>query len=163
LKKYIYIILFVLLASMLAGGCTGLNNEKKAPQSAAQDTAWKESFQNNSLLLQTDFGNVGTSINDTKNTDYTTLAITGQNIIDDSDKAIAENDQYNLSAKYQDAQKEWVLALGDSKSAGKYMIMVADDGKKGNVNSENVQKVTSFSNSAQAHIKRTDTLIQIAD
>ena len=46
---------------MLAVGCTGLNNEKKAPQSAAQDTAWKESVHNNSLLLQTDFGNVGTS------------------------------------------------------------------------------------------------------
>ena len=74
-----------------------------------------------------------------------------------------ENNQYNLSAKYQDAQKEWVLALGDSKSAGKYMIIVADDSKKGNVNSENIQKVTSFSNSALAHIKRTDTLIQIAD
>jgi hypothetical protein len=163
LKKYTYIILFVLLASMLAVGCTGLNNEKKASQSAAQDTAWKESVHNNSLLLQTDFGNVGTSINDTKTPDYTTLAITGQNIIDDSDKTLKENDQYNLSAKYQDAQKEWVLALGDSKSAGKYMIMVADDSKKGNVNSENVQKVTSFSNSALAHIKRTDTLIQIAD
>jgi len=162
LKKYTYIILFVLLASMLAVGCTGLNNEKKAPQSAAQDTAWKESVHNNSLLLQTDFGNVGT-LNDTKTPDYTTLAITGQNIIDDSDKALKENDQYNLSAKYQDAQKEWVLALGDSKSAGKYMIIVADDSKKGNVNSENVQKVTSFSNSALAHIKRTDTLIQIAD
>ncbi len=147
---------------MLAVGCTGLNNEKKAPQSAAQDTAWKESVHNNSLLLQTDFGNVGT-LNDTKTPDYTTLSITGQNIIDDSDKALKENDQYNLSAKYQDAQKEWVLALGDSKSAGKYMIIVADDSKKGNVNSENVQKVTSFSNSALAHIKRTNTLIQIAD
>ena len=43
------------------------------------------------------------------------------------------------------------------------MIIVADDSKKGNVNSENVQKVTSFSNSALAHIKRTNTLIQIAD
>jgi hypothetical protein len=148
---------------MLAVGCTGLNNEKKAPESAAQDTAWKESLHNYSLLLKNDFENVGTNINDTKNTDYTTLAIIGQNTIDDSNKALDENNQYNLSAKYQDAQKEWVLALEDSKSAGKYMIMVADDGKKGNVNSENVQNVISFRNSAQARIKRTETLIQIAD
>ena len=163
MKKYIYIVLFVLLASMLAAGCAGLNNEKKAPQSDAQDTAWKSSVQNNSLLLQTDFANVGTAINDTKNLDYNTLSIKGKSIIDDSNKALDENNQYNLSAKYQDAQKEWVLALEDCNSAGESMNTVVDDGKKGNVISENVQKVASFITSAQAHIKKTDTLIQIAD
>ena len=59
-------------------------------------------------------------------------------------KALNENNQSTVSPKYQDAQKEWVLALLDSNSAGKYLIMVANDGKSGNMNIENVNNVTSF-------------------
>jgi len=163
MKKTIYLILFVLLASMLAVGCTGSSREKTASSGVDQDTSWKESVQKNSALLQTDFENVGTALSDTNNPDYTTLSTTGQNMVDDSQKALTENKQSNVSSKYQDAQKEWVLALEDSNSAGKYLIMVANDGKSGNMNIENVNNVTSFSNSATAHLKRTATLTQIAD
>ena len=44
----------------------------------------EENVHNNSALLQTDFENVGTALSDKNNPDYTTLATTGQNMIDDS-------------------------------------------------------------------------------
>lgn len=148
---------------MLAVGCAGLSPTSKTPQSDSQDIAWKESVKNNTLLLTSDFESVGTALNDTTNLDYTSLSVNGQIIIDDSKKAKEANDQFNVSAKYEDAQKEWVLGLEDAKSSGESMITVAEEGKKGNVNAENVQKMSSLISSAKAHITRTGALIQIAD
>jgi hypothetical protein len=171
LKKHRYFIFFVLLASMLAVGCTGLkeNNasQTSSPQptgAAYQDTAWIESIHKYSRLLGTDFENVRVAMNDTNSIDYTALATFGQNITDHSQAALSENNQYTVSPKYRDAQKEWGLALEDSNSAGKYVIVVADDIKNGNTSSkmEDIQKYIEYRNSMNVHLNKTATLIQNA-
>ena len=99
------------------------------------------SIQRCSPLIGTDFTNTGSAAD---NLDYDALAIDGQNIIDDTQKALDENSQYSISTKYQDTQNEWVSGLKDYNSAGKYVILVANDGKTGKTNSENLNKATSF-------------------
>lgn len=171
MKKYIYIIFFVLLASMLAVGCTGSkdNNASQASPSQPteagyQDTAWRESIHKYTQLLGTDFENVQVAMNNTTSTDYTALAAFGQNITDHSQAALTENNQYTVSPKFQDAQKEWGLALEDSNSAGKYVIMVANDIKNGNMSSkmEDIRQYIEYRNSLNVHLNRTTTLMQNA-
>lgn len=157
---------------MLAVGCTGVKDNNNASQTSSsqateaayQDTAWRESIHKYTGLLGTDFDNVRVALNDTNNTDYTALATFGQNITDHSQAAITENNQYTVSPKFRDAQKEWGLALGDSNSAGKSVIMVANDIKNGNMSSkiDDIQKYTEYRNSMNAHLNKTATLMQNA-
>jgi hypothetical protein len=183
-------ILIVLIFVFLSFGCIGNNTESKnvsagdavppiktladnesgsnvvtptpnvtptSTQLVYQDAAWGLYIQRCAPLISTDFTNAGSAAD---NLDYTTLGINGQNIVDDTQKALDENGQYNVSPKYQDAQNEWELALQDYNSAGKYMILVADDGKIGKTNSENVKNVTSLCSSGAGHVNRATALMQ---
>ena len=85
LKKYIYIILFVSLASMLAVGCTGSNTEKIANQ----DAAWNESFYNNLALLHTDINNSINAMDMTDDLNDASFITSAQNTIDDSQNALS--------------------------------------------------------------------------
>jgi len=126
-------------------------------QPVYQDIAWLQYVQRYLPLIGTDFTNAGSAAN---NSDYTTLSIAGQNIVDDTQKALDENNQYNISPKYQDAKNEWTLALKDYNSAGEYLILVADDGKIGKTNTENLNKFTSLCSSGTGHLNRVGALIQ---
>ena len=157
---------------MLALGCSGLKGNNNASQTSStqpteavyQDTEWRESIHKYTGLLGTDFQNVQIAMNNTNNSDYTTLAALGQNITDDSQAALTENNQYTVSPQFKDAQKEWGLALEDSNSAGKYVIMVSNDIKNGNMNLkiEDIQKYIEYRNSLNTHLDKTVTLMQIA-
>ena len=46
------------------------------------------------------------AIDNTNNSDYTKLATIGQNISDHSHAALTENNQYTVSPKFRDTQKE---------------------------------------------------------
>jgi hypothetical protein len=171
MNKYRYLILFVLLASMMAVGCTELkgNNASQISspqptQAVYQDTAWIESIHKYTNLLGTDFKSVQIAMNNTNNSDYTTLVTIGQNISNDSQEALTENNQYTVSPQFQDAQKEWGLALEDSNFAGKSVIMIANDIKNGNMNSkiEDIQKYIEYRNSINVHLNRTATIMQTA-
>lgn len=171
MKKYRDLIFLVLLASMLAVGCTGLK-DNNAPQTSSpqptegvyQDTAWSESIHKYSGLLGTDYENVRVAMNNTNSIDYTALATFGQNITNHSQAALSENNQYTVSPKFRDAQKEWGLALEDSNSAGKSVIAVANNIKNGNTSSkmEDIQKYIDYRNSMNVHLDRTATLMQNA-
>lgn len=171
MKKYTHLILFIFLASMLAVGCTGLkgNNASQTSspqptQAVYQDTAWRESIHTYTELLGTDFKNVQIVMDNTNNSDYTTLATIGQNISDHSHAALTENNQYTVSSQFRDAQKEWGLALEDSNFAGKYLIIVANDIKNGDMNSklEDIQKYMESRNSMKVHLNETTTLMKTA-
>jgi len=172
LKKYRYLIFFVLLVSMLAVGCTGTKDNNngsqisspQASEAAYQDTAWRESIHKYTGLLGTDFENVRIAMNNTNNSDYATLATLGQNITDHSQAALTENNQYTVSPQFRDAQKEWELALEDSNSAGKSVIMVANDIKNGNTSSkiEDIQKYIKYRSSMNVHLDKTATLLKNA-
>ncbi|MCO5381368.1 MAG: hypothetical protein NHB15_04000 [Methanosarcina barkeri] len=164
MKKYIYVIFFIFLASMLAVGCTGLKDNNNASQAVYQDTAWRESIHTYTELLGTDFKNVQIAIDNTNNSDYTKLATIGQNISDHSQAALTENNQYTVSPQFRDTQKEWGLALEDSNSAGKYVIIVANDIKNGDMNSKlkDLQKYMEARNSMKVHLNETTTLMKAA-
>lgn len=183
-KKTLFIVAWVLIVSMISLGCTesDSNEEKTVSQSASassqdlansaqpketstsqttetvnQDLAWAEYVQKYSPLLGTDFSNAG---NAASNYDYDSLATDGQNIVTDTQKALDENSKYTVSSKYQEAQKEWELALKDYNSAGQYMIIVANEGKAGSLNSENINKAASFSESGTGHLNRASALVK---
>ena len=96
--------------------------------------------------------------------DYTSLSRLGQNITNDSQAALTENNQYTLSPQFQDTQKEWGLALEDSNSSGKYVIIIANDLRNRNMNSkiDDIQKYTEYRDSMNAHVNKTATLLQTA-
>jgi hypothetical protein len=157
---------------MLAAGCTGSKDnsasQTSSPQSTEavyQDNAWRLSIHKYTGLLRTDFENVRIFLDNTNNSDYASLAAFGQNITDHSQAGIRENNQYNVSPQFRDAQKEWGLVLEDSNSAGKSVIMISNDIKNGNTSSkmDNIQKYIEHRSSMTVHLNETTTLLQNAD
>jgi len=162
---------------MLAVGCTELkgNNTSQTStphqtQNGYQDAEWNESLHKYTRVLGPDFKNaqpIINTLNDSDNLDnsnYTTLTTIGQNIVDNSQAAITENKQYTVSPQLQEAQKEWGLALEDCNSAGKYIILIANDIKDGNPSSkfEDLEKYIKYRKSMNAHLKKTATLMKSA-
>ncbi|RPJ77159.1 MAG: hypothetical protein EHM20_06545, partial [Alphaproteobacteria bacterium] len=130
MKKYTYFTLFILLVALIVGGFAGSQNDNNASQaqpdsplntlkSAYQDIAWGANVQKHLKILKTDWDGVS---NATNNSDYTTLAVYAEYIVNDTQNAIEENDQYTVSSKLQDAQKEWRTALQDYNSAGQFLL-----------------------------------------
>jgi hypothetical protein len=139
------LILVVLLATMLAVGCTGSNSEKNTSSDQAssplpaqvgyQDLAWKKSFENTTIGVDVSFQNIKTiegNIQVSKeNNDPSGVILyegmlndTKQQYVDYVEVAMAENNRYNVSPKYQEAQKEWGLALQDYYDGGKYYVFL---------------------------------------
>jgi hypothetical protein len=174
LKNTLILLLIVALIVIVAG-CSGSkpqdtadtsNNAPTTPTSSvvSQDDAWQQNVQTNSALLSTDLKNIQAAISDTNNPDFATLGNVGQNLIDDAQKALNDNDKYTV-VKYKDEQKEWVLALQDSVSAGKSAIAVSNDGKNSDsvALSKDAKEYVIYEHSASAHLNRAATLRDNAD
>ena len=169
MKKYIYFALFILLVALIVRGFAGSQNDKNASQaqlnsplstfkSAYQDIAWGNNVQKHLRILKADLDGVSNAEN---NSDYTTLAVYAQQIVNDTQNAIQENDQYTVSPKLQDAQKEWKAALQDYNSAGQFLLQGANEAKNGTVGAENLQTARTFSDSGTAHLERASELVGI--
>ncbi len=166
MKKYIYFALFILLFALIVRGFAVSQNDENTSQpsplntfkSAYQDIAWGNSVQKHLRILKTDLDGVS---NATNNSDYTMLAVYAQQIVNDTQSAIQENDQYVVSPKLQDAQNEWRLALQDYNSAGQFLLQGANEAKNGTVGAENFQKAITFRNSGTDHLKRASELAGI--
>ena len=65
-------------------------------QPVYQDAAWGQYIQRCAPLICTDLTNAGSA---GENLDFTTLGIDRQNIVDDTQRALDENDQYSISPK----------------------------------------------------------------
>lgn len=159
-KKTISLILFVLLASMFAAGCTGSNNEK----TAYQDAEWNESFHNNLALFHTDMNNSIHAMDLTEDFNDPSFIMAAQNLINDSQNALNENNQFTVSPNLQEAQKEWALALNDSISYGKCWLNISNNSKNNNETAlyEDLNKSNSIGSSMVAHMNRAATLAKIA-
>jgi hypothetical protein len=164
MKKYIYFALFILLFALIVRGFAGSQNNENASQpnsplntfkSAYQDIAWGNNVQKNLKILKTDLDGVS---NATNNSDYTTLAVYAQQIVNDTQNATMENDQYTVSPKLQDAQKEWKAALQDYNSAGQFLLQGANEAKNGTVGTENFLKARTFRNSGTDHLEKASEL-----
>lgn len=160
IKKAMFLISFVLLASMLAVGCTGSNNEK----TAYQDAEWNESFHNNLALFHTDLNNSISSMDLTEDFNDPSFIMAAQNLIDDSQNALNENNQFTVSPDLQEAQKEWALALNDSMSYGKCYLNMSNNSKNNNEAAlyEDLNDLNSIGSSMVAHMNRAATLAKIA-
>lgn len=160
IKKAMFLISFVLLASMLAVGCTGSNNEK----TAYQDAEWNESFHNNLALFHTDLNNSISSMDLTEDFNDPSFIMAAQNLIDDSQNALNENNQFTVSPDLQEAQKEWALALNDSISYGKCYLNMSNNSKNNNEAAlyEDLNDLNSIGSSMVAHMNRAATLAKIA-
>jgi hypothetical protein len=169
LKKYIYFTLFILLVVLIFRGFAGLQNDENASQaqskslqnplkSVSQDIAWGTNVQKHLKILNTDLDGVSSAAN---NSDYTTLAVYAQKIVNDTQNATQENDQYTVSSKLQDAQNEWRAALQEYNSAGQFLLQGANEAKNGTVGAEDFQKARTFRNSGTDHLKKASELAGI--
>jgi len=156
----ISLILFVLLASMFAAGCTGSNNEK----TAYQDAEWNESFHNNLAILHTDLNNSINAMDLTEDFNDPSFIMAAQNMIDDSQNALNENNQFTVSPDLQEAQKEWALGLNDSISVGKCYLNMSNNSKNNNETAlyEDLNEFNSIGSSMSAHMNRAATLAKVA-
>jgi len=169
MKKYIYFTLFILLVVLIVEGFAGSQNDKNASQSQInslqnsiksvhQDIAWVNNVQKHLRILKTDLDGIS---NATNNSNYTALAIYAQQTVNDTQNAIQENDQYTVSSKLQDAQKEWRAALQDYNSAGQFLLQGANEAKNVTGGAENLQKARNLSDSGTDHLKRASELAGI--
>jgi hypothetical protein len=143
-----------LLAAVLAGAFIGFGSKG----TVYQDIQWGINVQKHLTILKADSNNVTDAVN---KSDYSTLAISAQYIIDHTDKAIEENDQYEVSPKFQEAQKEWRMGLQDYNSSGRYLLQGATEGKSGGTGIENFQTAAQMTSSGTAHLKKASESLGI--
>lgn len=131
LKKYVYLILFVLLASMLCIGCTDSNSQQKTSQIASapdqsentqsadnQDAEWAKSTSNSVLIFANDTAQFSNSIN---NKDYYTAIKGIEKYIQALETEIKNIDNYKVSSELQSCKDEYKLALIDDYNAATFM------------------------------------------
>lgn len=180
LKKYTYLIFFVLLATLIVAGCSGSSNDtapytqnnssqiKASPQNSTnnvtyQDAEWVNNVEDNRDLINADLNN---STHATIISDYKTLATSGQNLINDSQNALNQSNQFSVSPAYKNAQKEWKLSLENVSNVGKYAILVANDGENESVTqtvmNEDIKKMGFYYNSAVFYSQRARICIKSA-
>lgn len=158
-----------MLSLFLVGVFTGFNNEKTFSQSQAnspqstlesayQDVQWGLNVQKNMRVLKSDFDNISSATN---KSDYNALAIAAQYEIDHTQNAIEENDQYKVSPKLQEPQKEWRAALQDYNSAGKFLLEGANEAKSGKSGLGGFQKAAALSSSGTVHLKKASETLEI--
>ncbi|AKB82352.1 hypothetical protein MSBR3_1774 [Methanosarcina barkeri 3] len=167
MKKHIYFALLILLIALIVSSFAESQNDENSSRpgsplnafkSAYQDIAWGNNVQKHLRILKTDLDGVS---NATNNSDYITLAVYAQQIVNDTQNATKENDQYIVSPKLQDAQKEWRAALQDYNSAGQFLLQGANEAKNGTVGTENFLKARAFRNSGTDHLKKASELAGI--
>ena len=169
MKKYIYITILFLLALVVFGIYNESNSNKIASQPQAnlpqlalismyKNVEWGANVQKHLTILKTDFNNVSNAAN---NSDYTELATYTQYTINHTQKAIEENDQYKVSPKLQEAQKEWRMALHDYNSAGRFLQQGTNEMKSGNERFVNFKQAAALGNSGTFHLKRMSESLEI--
>jgi len=169
LKKYIYITIFFLLVLVVFGIYNESNSDKIASQPQAslpqltlismyKNVEWGANVQKHLTILKTDFNNVSNAAN---NSNYAELATYTQYTINHTQKAIEENDQYKVSPKLQEAQKEWRMALQDYNSAGQFLLQGTNEMKSGNERFVNFKQAAALGNSGTSHLKRMSESLEI--
>jgi len=186
INKHVF-ILIVLLATMLAVGCTGTNGEKnisrvqasspQTTQGVSQDLAWKNSFEDNVINVDVSFQNIKTIESnmkiDKENNNPSGVILnedilngTRESYVSSVQEAMIENNNYTVSPKYQEAQKEWGLALQDYYDGGKYLVFLMHEhyeyvkGKPyPDSNAPDSEKIKSLFTSGDNHKNRAVALV----
>jgi hypothetical protein len=135
-----------------------LNSSQSNISSSYQDIQWGLNVQKHMNVLKTDSDKITYDVN---NNDYTTLAVDAQNEIKDTQNAIDENDQFNVSFKFQEPKKEWRSALQDYNSAGKILLRGANEAKIGRVQYGIFLKAEALSSIGTAHLTNVSEALGI--
>ena len=113
--KKILIIGLLLCAVILMSGCAG----NGAPQKIKDDDQWLDSTNAQLDIINSDADDLQTNPND--------LELNKQ-FIADLQNAIAEDDKYIVTSKYEAARHEWQLALKDYVTAMQEKVQILNDG-----------------------------------
>jgi hypothetical protein len=160
ISKNVKIVSGVFLALILAFGCLGSGSENKqvveAPavqaetvQAPANDnTAWIQSQAKYCGIIGPELSSAGDAIN---NYDYNSMVIYGQKIEADAAAAFQESNNYSVSPRYQEAKRNWEIALLNYQTAGKYIKIV---GTEKGTNQENIQNVINYCETGTAYFKQ---------
>ena len=131
MKKYIYLVLFALLASMLCIGCTDSDNQQDTSQIASapeqseniqntdyQDAEWAKSTSNSALIFDNDTIQLSNALD---NNDFYTAINCIDKYIQDLETEIKNIDNYTVSPELQSCKDEYKLALIDDYNAATFM------------------------------------------
>lgn len=179
MKKYV-LVLILLLAVVFAVGCAesdsndsnnqGVDNPSNVAenlsketavssnQSANPDTEWIASLKTHSMIIQTDLQGLSAAQNPF---DADILKKYGQNLVDDTQRAIEEDENCTVSPSLDAAKKHWGSALRDYNMAGQFTTIGADAYLNEDYDSAttNFQKAATFYNSANADVNLTFSYI----
>jgi hypothetical protein len=122
-----------------------------------QDSAWLANMQRFSSLLDNDFKSVSAV---SSSDDFSPITVFGRYLIYDTQRAIDDNERYNVSPKYQDAQKEWRLAMQDYNLAGKIMVEAGGEALNNTDASAYVNQYTAYLNSGNKHANMSYALLK---
>jgi hypothetical protein len=155
----------LLLVSGLVFVALGSVQENAANQAQAQaiptadyqDSAWLANMQQLSFLLDNDFESVSAV---SSSNDLSPLTVFGRYLTYDAQRAINDNDRYKVSPKYQDAQKEWRLALQDYNLAGKLMVDTGDEVLNNTDATAYINQYTAYLNSGGKHANMSYALLK---
>jgi len=92
--------------------------------------------------------------------DLSPITVFGRYLIYDTQRATNDNDRYKVSPKYQDAQKEWRLALQDYNLAGKLMVETDDEVLNNTETTAYVNQYTAYLNSGNKHANMSYALLK---
>ncbi|MDR7664844.1 hypothetical protein RG963_03390 [Methanosarcina sp. Z-7115] len=146
MNKNHLIISLIFIVTTIACGCAG---------GGYQDRQWEYSMARHTSSLSSDFKTVSDA---SKSDDFKTLVTYGQYIADDTQKAIDENNQFKVSPKLQEAQKEWGLAMQDYNSAGKLMVKAGNE-ELANIDAvADINQYKEYLKTGYNHYNRANTL-----
>jgi hypothetical protein len=117
LKKYVYLVFSILLISMIAAGCTGLNNSNNGSQAslthsaqAYKDVAWAQNVTETTGILKNDTSKVSKAIDDS---DWYTVFTDLEKYKLDLKNAVTSSDSFIVSPELQPCKDEYRLGLID--------------------------------------------------
>lgn len=162
-SKNLKIVIGSLFALFMLFGCLGSGSENdnqvktvevpavqaETVQAPAYDnTEWLQSYARYRSIIGPELSSAGTAAT---NYDYDSMVIYGQKIEEDTRAAFQESQNYNVSPRYQEAKRNWEIALLNYQKAGEY-IKIAGTDKGSNLN--NIQKVTNYCETGTTYLNQ---------
>lgn len=127
MKKYVYLIMLILFASMLAVGCTGSNSDKFTSQ---ENSKWADQVSKSTLLFNNETNEIAKAVN---NNDYRTALDGYDKYKRDLDSEIKITDNFTVSPDLQSCKDAYRLGLLSDYSAATFMRSGIDQLMSGNL------------------------------
>lgn len=126
-----------------------------------EDSEWASTVIQNVNIINIDLTGVGNAAN---NYDLSLLRIYAQQLVDDTQKALDEDEAFKISPIYQDAREAYLTGLRHFNYAGQYSIRGVDELNNDNTEegTEYLKKSTTFLESGGYYISQASELMNSA-